>query len=252
MRWTPLITLIRREVFRFMRLFRQTVIPPVISTLLYILIFGYSLSQSIRQIEGVDYVIYILPGLAQMGVINHAYQNSSTSLFMSKMERSIENFIVAPLNYIEIVTAFILGSVMRGLAVGIATLLISALFVKFPMPHLGLLLLSWVTSAMLFGCLGIVVAMVASSWDHIALIGNFVLMPLTYLGGTFYSIKMLPEFWQNVSHLNPIFYCIDSTRYAILGISDTIWYHSFLFIAIISALLALLCIRLFRTGKKTL
>lgn len=249
---TPFITLVRREVFRFLRLFRQTVIPPVISTLLYILIFGYSLGKSIKQIEGFDYVLYILPGLAQMGVINHAYQNSSTSLFMSKMERSIENFLVAPLSYLEIVSAFIFGSIMRGLTVGIATLLISYVFVPFPMPHIGLLLISWIASATLFGCLGVIVAMLANSWDHIALIGNFIIMPLTYLGGTFYSIKLLPPFWQTISYFNPIFYCIDSTRYAVLGTSDAVWYHSFLFLVITSILLVVICVRLFKTGKKTI
>lgn len=244
----PFITLVYREAYRFLRLFRQTVIPPVLTTLLFILVFGYSLGTAIRRIEGFDYIIYILPGLAQMGVINHAYQNSSTSLFMARMERSIENFLVAPLSYLEIVFSYILGAIMRGLTVGIATLAVAAFFVEFPMPHLGWLMVSWTLTAALFGSMGVVFALLAESWDHIALFGNFVLMPLVYLGGTFYSINMLPDFWRRVSYFNPVFYAIDTTRWAILGTSDVSWQISFLITFAMTALLVLICVFLFKRG----
>ena len=246
----PFYTLVYREGYRFLRLFRQTVIPPVLTTLLFILIFGYSLGSAIKNIEGFDYIIYILPGLAQMGVIFHAFQNSATSLFMARMERSIENFLVAPLNYIQIVMSYVLGSIMRGLTVGIATLLVSSLFVDFPMPHLGWLLLSWILTAALFGTIGVIAALMSESWDHIALFGNFILMPLVYLGGTFYSINMLPPFWRNVSYFNPIFYAIDTTRWAILGKSDVIWYNSFLIMTVMTIVLVSICVLMFRRGFK--
>lgn len=248
MRITPLYTLVYKEVYRFMRLFRQTVIPPVITTLLFILIFGYSLGSAIRKIEGFDYIIYILPGLAQMGVINNAYQNSSTSLFMSRMERSIENVLTAPLGYIEIVLSQLLGSVLRGLTVGYTILLVAYFFQPFPLPHFGWLCVSWTLTATLFGAFGIVFALLSKTWDHIALFGNFILMPLIYLGGVFYSIKMLPPFWQKISYANPVFYAIDSTRYAILGVSDIAWYQSFGITLGMTVVLVLLCVYLFKRG----
>jgi len=250
MKFIPFYTLIYRECYRFLRLFRQTVIPPVLSTLLFILIFGYSLGRSIKDIEGFDYIVYILPGLAQMGVIFHAFQNSATSLFMARMERSIENFLVAPLGYIQIVMSYVFGSVMRGLTVGIATLAVSAFFVDFPMPHMGWLLVSWTLTAALFGTIGVISALLAESWDHIALFGNFVLMPLVYLGGTFYSINMLPPFWRNVSYFNPVFYAIDTTRWAIIGKSDVIWYNSFLITLAMVLVLMSICVLMFRKGFK--
>lgn len=243
-------TLLYREVWRFLRLFKQTILPPVISTLLYILIFGYSLGDSIRQIQGFDYIVYILPGLAQLGLINHSYQNSATSLFVSRTERSIENLLVSPLSYLEIVTAYIFGSIMRGLAVGTATLAVSAFFVDFPMPHLPALALSWALSAAFFGSVGLITALLAESWDQISVVGNFVLMPLVYLGGTFYSINLLPEFWQKVSYINPIFYCIDTTRYAILGLSDINWVYSFSFLSIMTCISVGICVWLFKRGVK--
>lgn len=243
-------TLLHRELYRFLRLFKQTVMPPVISTLLYILIFGYSLGDSIKEIDGFAYIVYILPGLAQLGLINNSYQNSATSLFVSRSERSIENMLVSPLSYLEIVSSFIFGSVMRGLTVGVSILITSSFFMDFPIPHLGYLLLSWTLSAALFGSIGVIVALTAESWDHISLIGNFVLTPLIYLGGTFYSINLLPPFWQKISYLNPIFYCVDTTRFAILGQSDTVWSYSFLSLLIMASLTTTTCVLLFKRGIK--
>lgn len=249
-RFIPFFALAHREVYRFLRLSRQTIIPPVLSTLMFILIFGFSLGSSIRQIQGFDYIVFILPGLAQMGVINNAYQNSSTSLFMGRMEHSIENLLVAPLSYIEIVLAFLVGCVMRGLTVGAATLFMASFFVDFPFPHFGWLLISWTLTAALFGSMGIVFGLLAERWDHIALFGNFVLMPLIYLGGTFYSVKMLPPFWEKISYLNPVFYAIDTTRYAVLGVSEFGWQRSFFFTLGLTLLFVGVSIQLFRRGYK--
>jgi ABC-2 type transport system permease protein len=168
-------TLLRRETYRFFRLFRQTIVPPLMTTLLYILIFGYSLGGHIKQVKGFDFIVFILPGLAQLGIITNAYANSSTSLFMARLERSIENVLIAPLSYLHIVLAFILGSVFRGLTVGYATLLIARFFMEFPMPHPFLLLASWSLSCVFFGALGVASALIAESWDHISLFTNFVI-----------------------------------------------------------------------------
>ncbi|MBU0506069.1 MAG: ABC transporter permease [bacterium] len=250
MTYIPFLSLINREAYRFLRLFSQTVLPPVLLTLLFILVFGYSLGSSIKKIQGFDYIIFILPGLAQMGVIQHAYQNSATSFYLARMERSIENFLVAPLSYLQIISSFIIGSILRGLTVGICILIMSSLFVDFPIASLTWLFLSWFVTAALFGALGILVSMLAESWDHVALISNFILMPLIYLGGVFYSIKMLPPFWQKISLFNPVFYAIDSTRYALLGKSEFTWYLSFLLILIMALLLLFTCTLLFKRGFK--
>lgn len=243
-------TLLSREVYRFTRLFRQTIIPPLITTLLFILIFGYSLGSHIREIQGVSYIVFILPGLAQLGIISNSYANSSTSLYMARMERSIENLLIAPLSFIQIVMAFIIGSVLRGLTVGYATLFIAQFFIDFPMPHPFLLFFSWTISSALFGALGLVSALLAESWDHIALLNNFILTPLIYLGGTFYSINLLPEFWQKVSYFNPIFYCIDSTRYAILGISDNAPLTSYSIIVVFAVISIALSVWMIKKGYK--
>jgi ABC-2 type transport system permease protein len=203
-----------------MRLFRQTIVPPVVNTLMFILIFGHALGSSIRQIDGFDYIVYILPGLAQLGIINNAYANTSTSVFMARLERSIENVLTAPLRYLEIVLALMIGGILRGLVVGAATLLVSVFFVDIPIPHPIYLLISWTLTSALFSALGFICALMAENWDQIALFTNFFITPAVYLGGTFYSINSLSPFWQSVMRLNPIYYCIDATRYALLGRAD--------------------------------
>lgn len=244
------LTLIRRETYRFTRLFRQTILPPVITTLMYILIFGYSLGSSIRKIDGHDYIIYILPGLAQLGVINNAYANTSTSIFMARLERSIENVLIAPLHYGEIVLALMLGGILRGLTVGVATLAVSACFVKMPIPHPVWLLLSWSLTSALFAALGFISALIAENWDHIALFTNFIITPAVYLGGTFYSIHSLSPFWQGLMKFNPIYYCIDSTRFAILGTSDSDFFVSSAIIAILALVCVAISVRLIKSGYK--
>jgi ABC-2 type transport system permease protein len=240
----------RRETYRFARLFRQTIVPPVINTVMYILIFGYSLGASIRKIDGHDYIIYILPGLAQLGVINNAYANTSTSIFMARLERSIENVLVAPLHYLEIVIALMLGGILRGLTVGAATLAISAIFVDLPMPHPFWLLISWVLTSALFSALGFISALMAENWDHIALFTNFIITPAVYLGGTFYSVKTMSPLWQSVMKLNPIFYCIDSTRFAILGGSDSDLSLSFGIIAVLGLIAIAISVQMIKRGYK--
>ncbi len=224
--------------------------PPVVTTLLFILIFGYSLGRSISQINGFDYIVYILPGLAQNGVINNAFQNSTSSLFMARMERSIENLITSPAHYLQIVFSYILGSILRGLTVGISILVVSMIFVKFPMPHLGLLFLSWILTSALFGAIGIVAALLAETWDHVSVIGNYILLPLVYLGGTFYSISNLPHIWRQVSLFNPVYYAIDTTRYALLGVSDHSALISFSFTAFLTVIFIFISLLLFKRGFK--
>lgn len=237
-----------REVYRFMRLFSQTVVPPIVTTLLYILIFGMSLGGRIGKIHDIPYVLYILPGLAQMGLINGAFSNSSFSLFQAKMERSIENLLTSPLNYFQITLGYVFGGVVRGLTIGLCTIAVSALFVRFPFEHILYLTAGWLGSAFLFSCLGLIAGVYAKTWDKMSNIQTFLLTPLIYLGGAFYSIDMLPPFWRALSHMNPIFYSVDLTRFGFLGASDLNPTHSLIVLLGLCAVAFTIAVESFRRG----
>lgn len=243
-------TLILRECYRFARLSGQTIAPPIVSTLLFILIFGYSLGSRIKQIGGFDYVLFILPGLAAMGVVNNAYANSSTSLFMARMDRSIENMVVCPLSPLQLVSAFVIGGLMRGLVVGLLTLAVGIPAVGLEVHHWPHTVLVIGLSSVLFSSLGILSALWAEGWDQIATFTTFFITPFIYLGGVFYSIHMLPAFWQKASLFNPIFYLVDATRWAVLGHSDIPYWYSLAFLAGTALLSYGLCVYLFKKGYK--
>lgn len=247
---TGFLTLIQREAYRFIRLFRQTVAPPLVTTVMFILIFGYSLGTRIKQIEGFSYIIYIIPGLIQMGVIMNAYANSSTSLFMARMERSIQNVLISPLNNFQIVTAYMIGGLLRGLVVGLTIMICSSFFVSFPFHNWGIIVASLFFTSIFFSGLGIIAALWAEHWDKIATFNNFVITPFVYLGGVFYSIKMLPPFWHKISLFNPIFYCVDLTRYGFLGISDSPPWLSLAVVFTMAMFVYAFCVYLFWRGYK--
>lgn len=243
-------TLVVRECYRFMRLSRQTVFPPLLSTLLFILIFGYSLGSRIREIEGFPYILYILPGLASMGTITNSYANSSTSLFMARMDYSLENMVAAPLSNFQLVASLVLGGLLRGLIVGILPLLVSLLMVNLPIHSWFQIFLVLSLTSVFFSCLGIISALWSEGWDNIATFTNFVITPFVYLGGVFYSIHMLPSFWQKVSLANPIFYLVDAMRFAVLGVSDMPYALSLGLLAALALVSYLICVFLFRRGYK--
>lgn len=238
-----------REVYRFMRLFTQTIVPPIVTTLLYILIFGLSLGNRIGKIHDTPYALFILPGLAQMGIINGAFSNSSFSLFQAKMERSIENLLTSPLNYFEITFGYVFGGLVRGLTIGICIMIVSSFFVDFPFEHIGYLITSWLLSAFLFSCLGLIAGVYSKTWDKMSNIQTFLLTPLIYLGGAFYSIEMLPPFWQKLSMGNPIFYSVDLTRFGFLGISDLNPLQSLFVLFLLSVACFIFAVTIFRKSK---
>lgn len=243
-------TLLRRELYRFARLSRQTIWPPIITTLLFILVFGFALGGQIQQLEGWNYIVYILPGLAALGVITNAYANTSTSVYGARFDRSIENWITVPISPLHFVIALISGGVMRGLVIGILTVGIAALVTGLPVAHpLGLL--GWIILiGIIFSCLGIVSGLRAESWDSIATMTNFVLTPGIYFGGVFYSVRMLPEPWHTISYCNPIFYAIDGMRFMLLGQAILPWTVS-LAVVLGTALLGMLvCWWLIRRGYR--
>lgn len=209
-----------REVLRFARIWVQTVLPPVITTALYFIIFGRLIGPQIGQMQGYDYIDYIVPGLIMMAVITNSYANVVSSFFSSKFQRNIEELLVSPTpNYI-ILLGYIAGGVCRGLAVGIAVTAVAWFFSDLAFTHVMVILSTVLLTAILFSIAGLINGVYAKSFDDISIIPTFVLTPLTYLGGVFYSIDMLSSFWQNVSLLNPILYMVNAFRYGFLGISD--------------------------------
>ena len=213
-------TIVTKEVLRFARIWIQTVLPPVITTALYFVIFGNLIGPRIGPMEGFDYMEFIIPGLIMMSVITNSYANVVSSFYGSKFQRHIEEMLISPTpNYI-ILIGFVLGGVTRGLTVGIAVTAVSLAFNPLNIHSLWVMFSMIILTAVLFSLAGLINGVYAKSFDDISIIPTFVLTPLTYLGGIFYSISMLPEFWQDVSQANPILYMVNAFRYGFLGISD--------------------------------
>ncbi|MBI2082106.1 MAG: ABC transporter permease [Deltaproteobacteria bacterium] len=245
------LALIERECYRFGGSTSiQTIATPVLTTALFILIFGYSLGSQIKTISSFSYILYILPGLTGMAVLSNSYSNSSTSLFMARIDQSIENIITSPLSPTRIVIAFVIGGMIRGVIVGTVILLVASVITPLSVSSIFLTGLNIVIGSLLFSSLGIISGLMSEEWDQLALVSNFIITPLTYLGGVFYSVQMLPSPWQGLSHLNPIFYLIDGFRYSILGISDISPAISFPVGIGLAVLVLTIAIQLFRSGYK--
>ena len=213
-------TIATKEILRFSRIWIQTVIPPVITTALYFVIFGNLIGPRIGKMDGFDYMEFIIPGLIMMAVITNSYSNVVSSFYGSKFQRHIEEMLISPTpNYI-ILIGFVTGGVARGLVVGIAVTLVSQVFHPLNIHSLWIMLSMILLTAILFSLAGLINGVYAKSFDDISIIPTFVLTPLTYLGGIFYSISMLPEFWQTLSLANPILYMVNAFRYGFLGVSD--------------------------------
>ncbi|AMG30202.1 ABC transporter permease [Grimontia hollisae] len=218
--WVAFKSLIIKEVTRFTRIWVQTLVPPAITMTLYFIIFGNLIGSRIGEMGGFSYMAYIVPGLIMMSVITNSYSNVASSFFSAKMHRNIEELMVAPVpNYI-IIGGYVGGGVARGLAVGLMVSMVSLFFVDLNIAHLGVIVATVILTSVVFSLGGLINAVFANSFDDISIIPTFVLTPLTYLGGVFYSLSLLPEFWQGVSKLNPIVYMVNAFRYGFLGVSD--------------------------------
>lgn len=213
-------TLLSKEIRRFLAVWIQTIFTPVITTGLYLLIFGVSLGRQINMGNAFSYLAFIVPGLIMMGIINNAAQNAGSSIFIAKMNNALVDILVAPLSHLEIAFAYTLGGVLRATIVGCITWLISLPFEVIIPAHPLFVLLIAIATATFFSALGAVVAIFADKFDHIGAFNTFILMPLIYLGGVFYSIHLLPTFWRTISRFNPIFYMVDGFRYGFLDRSD--------------------------------
>jgi ABC-2 type transport system permease protein len=241
-------TILVKEIVRFMRIWTQTFLPPAITMALYFIIFGRMIGSQIRDIEGYSYIQYIVPGLAMMAIITNAYANTASSFFGSKFNKSIEEMLVSPMpNYI-ILLGYMLGGALRGLLVGVIVMFISLFFTHLKIYNIGIVILMAILSSMLFSLGGLINAIFAKKFDDIAFIPTFILTPLTYLGGVFYSIKQLPAIWQTLSVMNPILNIIDTFRYGLLGISDVNIYFGFSLVCTLFIVLLIWCLILMNKG----
>ena len=241
-------TILIKETLRFLRIWIQTLLPPAVTTALYFIIFGQLIGSQLGPVDGLTYTQFIAPGLIMMAVITNAYANVVSSFFSAKFQRHIEEMLVSPLPNIIIVLGFVGGGVARGLAVGAVVTAIALLFADLHWHDPLLTVAVMVLTSALFALSGLINAIFAKSFDDISLVPTFVLTPLTYFGGIFYSIRMLPPFWQDASQFNPILYMINAFRYGILGVSDI---NLYLALGIIVALIALLfgvCLWLLERG----
>jgi len=213
-------TLFMKEVRRFLRVPGQTLLSPVVTTTLYFVVFGWALGARLRTVDGVPYARFIVPGLVTLGVLSNAYLNSSSSLFVMKIQGTVVDLLVSPLTHAEVLAGFVGASVVRGLAVGLVTWGVAGLFGGFGVAHPALAILVLVLAAITFGALGFVTAIWASSFEQVNFIPTFIITPLTFLGGVFYSAAMLPPALRGFTHANPIFYVVDVVRFGMLGVSD--------------------------------
>ena len=212
--------ILTKEVLRFMRIWIQTVLPPAITTALYFIIFGKLIGEQIGEMDGYRYIDFIVPGLILMSVITNSYANVVSSFYSSKFQRHVEELLISPVPNAVILAGYVGGGVARGIVVGVTVTVVSMFFSDWQIYSYSITLLVFVLTSILFAMAGFINAIYANSFDDISIVPTFVLTPLTYLGGVFYSISMLPEFWQSMTMINPVFYMINAFRYGLLGSSD--------------------------------
>ena len=243
-------TFTARELRRFLSIYNQTIIPGLLVTVLYIVVFGKSLGGRIGDIKDVTYMSYIIPGLAMMNVITNAYTNSASSLLQGKLMRFLDDILITPLSGLEISLGYILGGALRGILNGILVLAVGMLMTDMPITHPLLVLVFLTVVGWAFGAAGLLVGIFARTWDNIQLLVNFFLTPLVFLGGVFYSIDMLPPVWRTVSLFNPLYYMINGLRYAVLDVADTSPWWSLLMSVAAALLFTLVGATLFARGYR--
>ncbi|MDI9347141.1 MAG: ABC transporter permease [Methylacidiphilales bacterium] len=218
--FNPLIALLLREVRRFARIWVQTLVPPVITTSLYFIIFGTLIGTRVGIIQGLTYAEYIAPGLILMAIITNSYANTVASYFSAKLQRYLEELIIAPVPASILALSFLAGGIARGLLVGLIVFLTASIFINFNILHPVLFCFVCFCTALIFSSLGLINGIYAKSFDDTSIISSFVLTPLTYLGGVFFSISMLPPLWSFIAHINPILFAVNGLRYSVYGITD--------------------------------
>ena len=221
---TALVWLCKRETLRVSKLWTQTVLAPVISSILFILVFGLSLGGRIQGVSDVDYEVFIVPGLITMGMVQAAYANNASSIFQARFDRYIHDVLSAPMRPWQMTLGYTVGGVFRALAIGVSLLLLAVILVDVPIERPFALLAAMTLGLVLFSALGVVVGIYAEVWDHTTFIANIVILPLAFVGGVFYSVEVLPSPWEELSHFNPVFYLVNAVRFGFLGESDvSVW-----------------------------
>jgi ABC-2 type transport system permease protein len=219
-----LFWLCRRETLRVSKLWTQTVLAPVISSILFIVVFGLSLGGRIRQVSEVEYEVFIVPGLIAMAMVQAAYANNASSIFQARFDRYINDVLSAPMQPWQVTLGYTVGGIFRALAIGGSLLVLSLVLVDVPLERPLALFAAVALGLLLFSALGVVVGIYAETWDHTTFIANIVILPLAFVGGVFYSVEVLPSPWEEVSHFNPVFYLVQAVRFGFLGESDvSIW-----------------------------
>jgi len=241
-------TIVRKEMSRVLRIWVQTIVPPAITMTLYFIIFGNLIGRRIGTMDGFDYMQYIAPGLIMMSVITNSYGNVVSSFFGAKFSGHIEEMLVSPMSNATIIIGHVAGGVLRGMLIGLLVTIIALFFTRLEVAHPIIMVSVVLMSSIVFSLAGFINAVFARKFDDISIVPTFVLTPLTYLGGVFYSISMLPEFWQNVSKANPILYMVNAFRYGILGTSDISITHAYTILSVFIVLLFSVCVLLMRRG----
>lgn len=250
MNWRGAYTLFYKELLRFHKVALQTLLAPMITALLYLLVFSHALSAHVQALPGVAYTSFLIPGLIMMSVIQNAFANSSSSLIQSKITGNLLFILVAPLSSLEFFLAFVAAAVVRGLLVGLGIYAVTLPFIALPVHSVGLLFAFAFLGSALLGALGLIAGMWAEKFDQLAGFQNFVVMPLSFLSGVFYSIHSLPAFWQHLSRINPFFYVIDGFRYGFFGRSDMNPWASLMVVGVALALVSAASLHLLARGYK--
>ena len=243
-------TLLLKELLRFWKVSFQTIAAPILTALLYLLVFSHVLEERVQVYPGVSYTAFLIPGLAMMSLLQNAFANSSSSLIQSKVTGNIVFILLPALSHAEFYWAYIIAAVVRGVVVGAGVFLVTLLGSHVPMPHLLWALAFAVLGGGILGALGLIAGILADKFDQLAAFQNFIVVPLTFLSGVFYSVHSLPPFWQAVSHLNPFFYMIDGFRHAFFGVSDVAPAVSLAIVGGCFAALSFVCLALIRKGHK--
>ena len=243
-------TLFKKEVYRFLKVGIQTVVGPAISSLLFLAVFTLALGRSVNQINNVNLSEFIAPGLIMMTMLQNSFANAASSIGQSKFQGNIVDILMAPLSDLELASGYILGAVARGLICGLVTFIGILFFIPLTIHSYTALIFYSLMGCIMMGSMGAMVGIWADKWDQQQGITNFIVLPLTFLSGTFYSISRLPDFWQTISSFNPFFYNIDGFRYAFTGVSDSDLTHGILFLLIINIILIIICYQMFSKGYK--
>lgn len=237
-------------MLRFWKVAFQTIFAPVVTTLLYLVVFSQALNSRVSVFDGIEYAVFLVPGLVIMAVLQNAFANSSSSLAQAKITGHIIFILLPPLSHIELYLAYTIAAMVRGMVVGLGVLIAATLFIPIPIHSFAFLFIFALASSAVLGTVGIIAGIWAEKFDQLALFQNFIIMPLTFLSGIFYSIQSLPDFWQLVSHLNPFFYMVDGFRYGFLGVSDVSPWVSLTFVVIAMLVCTGITLVLLKRGYK--